>query len=107
MNSSRIRSWQEERPCATARVVIIGGEPAGASCVITLKKIASSLSLKPGIIVYEGKLLARKSYYKAKASLPCPANTRLPTPAGGWNSITTCMRRSGNPASKLPEMSWT
>lgn len=44
-------------------VVIIGGGPAGAACAIKLKKMAQRRGLSPRIIVYEGKVFARKQYY--------------------------------------------
>lgn len=44
-------------------VVIIGGGPAGASSAIKLKKLAHQKGLNPRIIVYEGKVFEKKSYY--------------------------------------------
>lgn len=48
---------------ATMRIVIIGCGPAGASCALTLKRMATRLNRRLDIIVYEGKPLDRKSYY--------------------------------------------
>ncbi len=44
-------------------VVIIGGGPAGTSCAIKLKKLATQKKIKPRIIIYEGKRFEKKSYY--------------------------------------------
>ena len=44
-------------------VVIIGGGPAGASCAIKLKKLSLQKGLNPRIIIYEGKIFEKKSYY--------------------------------------------
>lgn len=44
-------------------VVIIGGGPAGTSCAIKLKKLASQNGINLRIIVYEGKRFEKKSYY--------------------------------------------
>ncbi|NIM59985.1 MAG: hypothetical protein GTO16_13755 [Candidatus Aminicenantes bacterium] len=44
-------------------VVIIGGGPAGSSCAIKLKKLASQKGINPRIIIYEGKRFEKKSYY--------------------------------------------
>jgi len=44
-------------------VVIIGGGPAGTSCAIKLKKLAIQKGINPRIIIYEGKLFEKKSYY--------------------------------------------
>lgn len=46
-----------------ATVVIIGGGPAGSSCAIKLKKLALKIGINPRIIIYEGKLFEKKSYY--------------------------------------------
>ncbi|MBM3284627.1 MAG: NAD(P)/FAD-dependent oxidoreductase, partial [Candidatus Aminicenantes bacterium] len=60
-----------------ATVVIIGCGPAGASCAIKLKKIASSQSLKPRFIVYEGKPLERKSHYNQCLGVLSPPLQRI------------------------------
>lgn len=44
-------------------VVIIGGGPAGTSCAIKLKKLASQKGIHPEIYIYEGKRFEKKSYY--------------------------------------------
>ncbi len=44
-------------------VVIIGGGPAGSSCAIKLKKLSAGKGISPRIILYEGKLFEKKSYY--------------------------------------------
>lgn len=44
-------------------VVIVGGGPAGSSCAIKLKKLASQKGINPRIVIYEGKLFEKKSYY--------------------------------------------
>jgi len=44
-------------------IVIIGGGPAGSSCVIKLKKLALQRGINPRIILYEGKRFEKKSYY--------------------------------------------
>jgi flavin-dependent dehydrogenase len=44
-------------------VVIIGGGPAGASCAIKLKKLSQEKEIAPRIVVYEGKIFEKKSYY--------------------------------------------
>jgi len=44
-------------------VVIIGGGPAGCSCAIKLKKLATQKNLDIRIIIFEGKRFEKKSYY--------------------------------------------
>lgn len=44
-------------------IVIIGGGPAGASCAIKLKKLSQDKGINPRIVVYEGKIFEKKSYY--------------------------------------------
>jgi len=44
-------------------VVIIGGGPAGTTCAIALKKLAQARGITPRIVLYEGKIFEKKSYY--------------------------------------------
>lgn len=46
-----------------AVIVIIGAGPAGSSCALKLKKMSLERGINPKIIVYEGKIFERKSYY--------------------------------------------
>jgi flavin-dependent dehydrogenase len=44
-------------------IVIIGGGPGGTSCAVKLKKLALQKGLNPRIILYEGKIFEKRSYY--------------------------------------------
>lgn len=60
-------------------VVIIGGGPAGAACAIALKKLARGRGISPRIVVYEGKIFEKKSYYNQCLGVLSPPLDKIMT----------------------------
>lgn len=58
-------------------VVIIGGGPAGSSCAIKLKRLASLRGINPRIILYEGKSFEKKTYYNQCLGVLSPPLDRI------------------------------